>query len=69
MINYIVKYFIGSTLGELHVMAHNEKQAREIVIPQIRNRHQSRAKVEVMYVWEEGTQDPSLKELDKYKVS
>jgi len=67
MIEYIVKYFIGNTMAELHVQAHDEKQAREIAVMQAHHRHNSRAKVDIMFVWKDGEPDPSLKELDKYR--
>jgi len=67
MINeYIVKYTMGNTYYELHISAHDEEQALKICETQIRFRHKSKAKINIVSIRKDGEEDLSIKVINKY---
>lgn len=67
MIDYIVKFCAGSIVRNIHVSANSEEQAKELARIQAKYGQKLAGRFEVLYIWKEGEQDPSIKELDKYR--
>lgn len=65
--DYIVKFFKGSSVHELHVIAHNKEQATKLAEMQCKYSNMGAGKFELISVRKDGESDPMIAELDKVR--
>lgn len=68
-VNYIVRFFKGSSAHELHVLAHDKEQAAKLAEMQCKYSNMGTGKFEIIDIRKEGEPDLLMAALDKFKSS